>query len=173
MAQSLICDEELINSKLKELQEVETSKDGTDSFFIDPIIREPWILTSYESDRLDCDIRVLMKAELSSKDLIDIALTSEDEKVIAVAAMTLKYKEEHEKSEFRHELINKLETLNNIDLSKEERMRIELIIYESNLYDGTNRRSIMGKHYTEIKKDALFYQEPADIAKKILELIRE
>jgi hypothetical protein len=170
MVQSLICDKEQINSKLKELQEAGTSEDGTDSFYIDPTNREPWILTSYESDRLDCDIHVLMKAELSSKDLIEIAVSSIDAKVIVVAAMTLKYKEEHEKSEFRHELINRLETVTMNNLSKEEKQRLELIIYESNLYDATKQRSIMGKHYTEIEKDAFFYQGPANKAKKILEL---
>jgi len=173
MAHSLICDEEQINSKLKWLQAAGRSKDETDSFFIDPVTQETWVLTSYESEMLDCDIQILMKAELSSNDLINIALTSKDAKVIAVAAMTLKYKEEHEKSEFRHELINKLETINIGNLSKEEKRRLELIIYESNLYDGTNQRGIMGKHYTEIQNDASYYQEPANKAKKILELIKE
>lgn len=151
MAQSLICDEEQIHSKLKVFQKAGMAEDETDSFFVDPVTQERWVLASYESELPDCDIQVLMKAELGSKHLIDIALTSKDTKVTAIAAMTLKYKEKHEKSEFRHELINKLQNVHIGNLSKEEKRRLERILYESNLYDGTNQRSIMGKHYTEIQ----------------------
>lgn len=173
MAQSLICDEEQINFKLKGLKEAGMSKDETESFFIDPVTQETWVLTSYESELLDCDIQVLMKAELTSRELIDIAVTSKNEKVIAVAAMTLKYKEEHEKSEFRQELVNKLDTVNIDSLSKEDKRRLELIIYQSDLYNGTKQRNIMGKNYTEVQNDASFYQEPANKAKKILDLIKK
>jgi hypothetical protein len=173
MALSLICDEEQINFKLKGFREAGMSKDETDGNFIDPVTLETWVLTSVESELLDCEIQVLMKAELSSKELIDIAFTSKNEKVIAVAAMTLKYNEKHIKSEFRHELVNKLDSVNIDSLSKEDKWHLELLIYESDLYDGTNQRNIAGKHYTEILIDASFYQEPANKAKKILDLLKK
>jgi len=173
MLQSFICNEEHINTKLSLLQKVGVSADETDSYFIDPHSNEKWILNYYESEMLECDIHVLMKEELTPDNLIEIALKAEDLKTVAAAAMILKYKEEHDKSEFRHSLINELEKFPIANLSLEERERINLIIYESNLYDATNQRSIMNKHWTEIWKDAEYYQIPASKAKKILDAIKQ
>lgn len=172
MSHSFICNDEQINSKVNLLQKTGISKDETDTYFVDPITREPWILTTYESEQLDCDIQVLMKGEITSNELIEVALTSNDLKTVAAAAMTLKFKEEHDKSEFRHALIQELEKLDIAHLSEAERERIRIIIYESDLCDGTNQRSIMNKHWTEVQKDANFYQIPANKAKEILKFIK-
>lgn len=173
MLQYFICDEEEIKTKLFLLQEAGTSEDETETYFIDPYSKDHWILSTYESEELECDIQVLMKADVTSDNLIEIALTAEDQKTIAAAAMTLKYHEEHHKSEFRHSLIHALEKFPIDKLSKEERGRLRLIIYESDLYDGTNQKSITNKHWTEIWKDAEHYQVPANKAKKILEAIEQ
>jgi hypothetical protein len=172
MSHSFICNEEQIDSRLDLLQKTGISKDETDTYFVNPITREPWILATYESEQLDCDIQVLMKGEMTSKELIDVALTSNDLKTVAAAAMTLKFKVEQDKSEFRHALIQELEKLDIAHLPEEERERIRIIIYESDISDGTNQRSIMNKHWTEIQKDADFYQIPANKAKEILKLIK-
>jgi hypothetical protein len=148
MLQSFICNEEEINAKLYLLQETGISADETETYFTDPYSKEHWVLSTYESEELECDIQVLMKADVTSDNLVEIVLTAEDLKTVAAAAMTLKYNEEHNKLEFRHSLINALEKFPIDKLSKEERERLRLIIYESDLYDGTNQRSITNRHWT-------------------------
>lgn len=58
-----------------------------------------------------------------------------------------------------------VDTSNLADFEKE---RLKIIIYESDLYDATNRRDILGKHFTEIQSDADYYKTTADKAKGIL-----
>ena len=54
-----------------------------------------------------------------------------------------------------------------------EKERLNIIIYESSLYDKTNLRPIVGKHYTEIEKDADYYRTISEKAKTILDLIKK
>jgi hypothetical protein len=51
------------------------------------------------------------------------------------------------------------------DFDKE---RLKTIIYKSELYDATNRRDIIGKHFTEIEADAKYYATISQQAKAIL-----
>ncbi|MBX9782894.1 MAG: hypothetical protein K2X48_06360, partial [Chitinophagaceae bacterium] len=54
------------------------------------------------------------------------------------------------------------------NLSDFEKERLKIIIYESDLYDATNRRDIVGKHFTEIQNDADYFRTNAQKAKDIL-----
>jgi hypothetical protein len=61
--------------------------------------------------------------------------------------------------------------VNTSNLTDFEKNRLKIIIYESDLYDATNRRNIVGKHFTEIESDADYYRTAAQKAKSILESI--
>jgi hypothetical protein len=63
-----------------------------------------------------------------------------------------------------------IDTSTLIDFEKD---RLKIVIYESNLYDQTNRREIVGKHFTDIQKDADYYSTIALKARKILDDIEK
>jgi hypothetical protein len=48
---------------------------------------------------------------------------------------------------------------------------VKTIIYESGLFNPTNRKEIVGKHWTEIKKEADFYKGISEKANSILKKV--
>lgn len=54
-----------------------------------------------------------------------------------------------------------------------EKERLKVIIYETEIYDATNRRNIVGKHWTEIQMDAEYFQNISKKAKEILNELKK
>lgn len=84
------------------------------------------------------------------------------------ASMELLEREKLRNEDFRVMLLNKLLQPDISLLTDFEKERIRVIIYESELFDATNRRKITGKHFTEIKNDADYYKTIAQKANEIL-----
>ena len=98
----------------------------------------------------------------STEEIIRIALVTEymDE---VNGASGLLLERELDNVEFREQLLDEIEK--RIDeISKE---RYDIIYDRAELYDVTNRREIVGKHYTEIEADALHYNQMSKKAKTI------
>lgn len=144
------------------------SEDGYTINYTDNYTKENWLLVKYESEYAGRVVQVLKKIELPLNDLINIATTSSDLDDIIGAAIELLERERHNKEDFRSLLLDRLSQFNLLDLSDFEKERLKIIIYESNLYDATNRRSIVGKYQYEIENDASYYTLIAKKAKKIL-----
>jgi hypothetical protein len=109
--------------------------------------------------------------EPSTEELIDIALTSSDRNDIIGASLELSERERYNKVDFREQLLNRLLKTDTSNLDEFEKERFRLVIYESDLYDPTNRRNIVGKHYSEIQMDADYYGTISEKAKKLLNRI--
>jgi len=98
-------------------------------------------------------------------------MTSLDKNDIIGASLELSEREKINKDDFRSKLLDKLLQVDTSNLSDFEKERLKIIIYESALYDATNRRNIVGKHFTEIEKDADYFRTISEKAKTILAII--
>lgn len=161
-----------MESKIKDLILIGESDGGYTLNYRDTKTEELWSLAGYESEFLGKDIPVLQKMpEPSTADLITIAMNAANNEEIIGAALLLSARERSRKEEFRADL---LQQLLQVDLSKAstfEQARLRMIIYESDLLDTTNRREIIGKHFTQINQDADYYREIAEKAKRVLDEI--
>ena len=169
MPQFLICNQDEVESKLKILTNAGTSDDGLTQFYKDKTSNEEWHLTQYDSEYHGGIVSVLKRLpEPTIEELIDIATTSLDINDIIGASLELSERERYKKEDFRDKLLNRLLQVDTSTLNNFEKKRFKIIIYESDLYDSTNRRNIVGKHFTEIQKDSDYYQIIANKAKKTL-----
>jgi hypothetical protein len=169
-----ICNQDLIETKLKALTKTGTSTDGWAHYYVDQKSDEEWLLTRYDSEYHGGGVPILKRLpEPTIEELINIAMTSSDTNDIIGASLELSERERYKKEDFRAKLISRLLLVNISDLPDFEKKRLEIIIYESDLFDATNRRDIIGKHYTEIQKDADYFMLNAQKAKEILVAIKE
>jgi len=174
MNQFFICNENEVNLKLKSLTKAETSVDGWAIFYIDKATNEKWLLTRYKPELQGAGIPVLKRLpEPTIEQLIEIAMTSFDKNNIVGASIELSERERHQKEDFREKLMARLMQVDTAGLDSFEKYRMKTIIYESNLFDATNRRDIVGKHFTEILNDANYYRTISQKAKSILSHIGE
>lgn len=95
-------------------------------------------------------------------------MTSNNKNDIVGASIELLEREKLRKEDFRDKLLNRLLQFDISSLTGFEKERLKTIIYESELYDATNKRDIIGKHFTEIDKSARYYQTISQKAKLIL-----
>ena len=100
--------------------------------------------------------------------LIDIAMTSNDENDIIGASLELSEREKNANQQFRNKLLDRLLIIDISTLTDFEKERIRMIIYESELYDPTNRCNIIGKSHFEIQEDASYYRMISEKAKEVL-----
>lgn len=172
MHQIFICNQDEVEIKLKTLIKTGTSTDGWTHYFVEKNSNEEWHLTRYNSEYHGGGVPVLKRLpEPTTEELIHIALTSADSNDIIGASLELSQKEKYKKEDFRAGLVNQLVQLDTSNLSGFEKERLKIIIYESGLYDATNRREIVGKHFTDIESDADYYRTTAQKAREILEII--
>lgn len=162
----------VIDSKIKTLKEIGKSNDGWTVNYIDDLNKN-WELNYYETEYRNAGIQVLKKVEeIFIENLILIALESQNTEDIIGASIELYFQEKVYKKDFRQKLSEKLNQINLKNISEFEKERLKIIIYETSLYDATNRREILGKKKEEIENDAKYYRQNSEIAKKILEKIK-
>jgi hypothetical protein len=167
--QFFICNQDEVDSKLQTLTQTGSSDDGWTHHYVDRDTNEQWILTRYHSENQGGGIPVLKRLpELTIDELIDIALTSCDKNDIIGASIELSERERTKKDDFRNKLVERLMMVDTSKLDRFEKQRLKIIIQESDLYDATNRREIVGKHYSEIQQDADYYSTVAQKATEIL-----
>lgn len=169
MNQFFICNQSEVEAKLKTLTKTGTSADGWTDYYLDKTSGEEWHLTKYDSEYHGGGISVLKRVvEPTINELINIALTSVEKNDIIGASLELSERERYKKEDFRAQLINRLLQIDTSNLTDFDKERLKIIIYESKLYDATNLRDIVGKHFTEIQSDAAYYRSNADKANNIL-----
>ena len=172
MDQFFICNQDEVEAKLKTLTKTGTSIDGWTHYYVDNNSKVEWHLTRYDSEYHGGGVAVLKRIpEASLEELIEIAMTSAETSEIIGASLELSEREKYKKEDFRATLINRLLQVDTSNMTDFEMERLKIIICESELYDATNRRNIVGKHSTEIEKDAEYYRTAAYQAKSILENI--
>ncbi len=162
-----ICEPGKIQEKLRELENDGVSSDGWVHYYKDTE-NNRWRLSSYYYDKEE-QVEILQKLPgPGTTELINIALTEQDIYNIRGASMELLSREEYNDEGFREQLLDGLYTLDLDNLSDFERQRVQYIIYDSELFDGRNRKDVIGKHHWQIKAEADFYRSCARKAISIL-----
>lgn len=168
LMQFFICDPERIQEKLRVLEGHGISEDGWVLFYTDTE-NYKWALSGYHYRSEGDGVEILYRLPApDTATLIEIALTTTDQYDVFGAALELKSREKKNGEDFRQQLIDRLYALDLDNLSAFDRQRISTIIYESELFEGRNRRDVLGKHATEIKADAAYY---GNIARKALAIL--
>ena len=158
----------LIKEFTDSLTAVETSDDGWTIKYYNDITKEYWL--KYVIDPRNCEVNLmLLSPRPTTGDLISIALTSPFLDEVSAAATRLYLDEREDRTEFRQELIDKLSKIDVANINLSEKERVKVIIRDSSLLHGVNIRNIVGKHHTEIEKDAQFFRSISQKAREIFE----
>jgi hypothetical protein len=104
----------------------------------------------------------------TTEKLIDIAITSDHEDEMLAAVLRLLDEEVIEKKDFRLNLIERLEELASELEQPELKRRIVTIIKLSRLDDPLNKRDVLHKSASEIKKDADIFENISNRATALL-----
>lgn len=164
-----ICGQDEINSKLTTLIKTSVSEDVWTQHYTDRATKEKWLLTQFHAEYQGGGVSVLKRLpEPTIEELINIAVTSNDTNDIIGASIELSEREKYNKEDFRDNLLQRLLQFDILDLTDFDKERFKIIIYESELYDATNRRDIIKKHFIEINTDAKYYLNISQQAKAIL-----
>jgi hypothetical protein len=157
----------LINAFVQKLTKVESLDGGWSTKYIDKETGFYW-LKYIDDDRSSSENLMFISPPPTTHDLIQIALTSKYPDEVSAAAARLSIEEQFDEKEFRQMLMDRLNNVDTARLDKTERDRIKTIIEASKLTGRVNKREILGKHFSEIEKDAAFFNSIADNAANIL-----
>jgi hypothetical protein len=109
MESYFICNQDEIESKLKNLIKTRSSQDGWTHYYLDESTKEEWFLTTYGSEYHGGGMPVLKRLPFPSTDeLIDIALNSSNRNDIIGASRELSERERYNKESFREKLLLRL-----------------------------------------------------------------
>ena len=174
-ADNFIVDAEDLENKKSSLKEISFDNETFTTNYVDESDGSEWKEYQVNSEYFEEGIPILIKLpEPDQKELIQMALSGDSHEEIAAASIFLFCNERDKNLEFREALLTELEqfaskakeagenTMNN-------KNKLKIIIYESCLYDGSNIRPVLNKHYTEVEKDFQFFQGTAARSKAILE----
>jgi hypothetical protein len=127
-----------------------------------------WCHSILWSDMLEKSIELLEAYPVTPVyDLIKLIPTINDSETIAAISISIAQRNFDNDTNNRQLLIRILEEEVASNLEKLEKAK--LCIYESELFDATNRTEITGKFTVDIEKDAAVYQSIAKRAKTILD----
>jgi hypothetical protein len=127
-----------------------------------------WRYTILWSDMLEKDIELLETYPVTPvSDLIKLIPTISDLETIAAISMSIAQRNFDNDINNRELLIRVLEE--ELAPNSEKLDKVKLCIYESELFDATNRTEIIGKFTADIEKYAAVYQSIAKRAKAILD----
>lgn len=153
---------------LKRLTLLETSNYGWTEKYLDPSTGQHWLKYMIDRDNGRYFNLMLLTPKPTTDEMIDIAFTSSDNDEVEGAVHRLFIDEEDEKIDFRSPLIERLKKIDISQLDAQGKKRIKIIILNGRLTDRTNRREVIGKHYSEIQKDVEFFNDIANKAEQIL-----
>lgn len=160
-----LIDKKKIDEFLPKLEIVENNEEEYTKIFKDKIGRV-WQLTDYWIDTLNKNILSLYCVSfIDFKSLFKIISESNNFDEIAVASTLIYFRKFDYADENREILLNHLESI--FMKSEFDNKKILLVIGETELYDSTNKREILGKSYAEIQADYNYYNDMAIRAKKI------
>jgi hypothetical protein len=167
MSKFYITEKSEIISKLATLSQVSISEDGWIHYYCDEKNDEEWKLTSYRTGTGAEHLILKKLPEPTIEEAINIALNSRNSNDIAGAIFDLLTREKNQQVDFRLLLLQKLKSYLKEDPAFDSE-RVKLIIQQCELTEARNRRTIIGKHFTEVEKDAAYFYTIAQEAKSIL-----
>jgi hypothetical protein len=162
----------LIERLIKTFIKTDPNADTWGTIYLCPKTNEKWQKINVETEYHGGGYPILFKLPDPRKlDLINILINSDNIDEIATSSALLVINEKELKDEFREELITELENRinqNDFNWNKFNSQKMKTIIYETQLFDKTNRKPILGKKNSEIEKDHKFYLNISERAKKII-----
>jgi hypothetical protein len=153
---------------LKGLTLLDSSNHGWTEKYLDPKTGDHWLKYMIDRDNGRYFNLMLISPKPTTEEMIDISFLSPDHDEVEGAVHRLYIDEEDEKIDFRPAVIERLNKMDISHLDTEEKKRIRTIILNGHLTDRTNKREVIGKHFSEIQKDVEFFKEVADKAEQIL-----
>jgi hypothetical protein len=153
---------------LNELTLIESSNYGWTEKYLDSVTGNYWLKYMVDRDNGRYYNLMLLTPRPTTGEMLDIAFSSPDHDEVEGAVHRLFIDEEDEKIDFRPALFERLNKIEISHLSKEEKTRVKTIIQNAHLTDMTNKREVVGKHFSEIQKDANLFKELSDAAEIIL-----
>lgn len=147
---------------------IKSSESDWEAIYYDEAKNEYWLRYVVEAQNFSRNL-MLLSPRPTTTELMEIGFSSLHLDEVSAAATRLYLDETENKTEFRDELMKRLELLDISKMNSTEKERIKLIIQNSNLLHGINIREIVGKHYSEIEEDALFFRSISDKARTLFE----
>jgi hypothetical protein len=158
----LISDPKLIEEFKGQLEFVSRDENQWTETYINRDSGEKWLYYKVFSSMQGGGYPILGLIPIpTTNELINIAIKSDLDDEVYAACCTLIDFEESKKQEFRFELIDHLE---NIDDYSRQKQIIEL----TKLNLSFNRRATIGKSYDEVSKDYEYYKSIANRSEKLL-----
>jgi hypothetical protein len=153
---------------LKKLTLVNSSNYGWTECYLDTATGHYWQKYMVDRDTGRYYNLMLLTPRPLTKEIIDIAFSSTDFDEVEGATHRLFIDEEDEKADFRPIVYERLKSIDLSRLTQDDSKRIKTIILNGHLTDRTNRREVIGKHYSEIQKDADLFKEIAEYSEMLL-----
>lgn len=150
---------------------------GWETKYIDQRDQSEWIKTQLHSEYHGGGNPILFRLPKSTQtELIKVLTQSTNLNQISTISCLLKeseFDESDNHNEYREELIIELERIVNdkgFKWNGFEKKRLTTIIYDSDLNFPHNQRESLGKKYSEVESDYLYYKRIAERAEKIITL---
>jgi hypothetical protein len=161
---NIIIDDVLIQVRINDLRLLNEVNDFT-KLYIDNVNNE-WILYMLYAESVEQDIDILIRKDsISLNSFLDIITQTSDSRIVAAISMLLlKLNFIQRPISSRLRLLEVLENLYNLD-SSANKNKIYVCIMETELFDGTNKETIINKHYNVILHEASIYKDIAARAK--------
>lgn len=156
------------NHKLIEKERID---EGWTIKYLDEASGQYWLLYHIEELGTMEEIAVHLPIP-TTEELISIAFDSPSLNEVAASAAYLRIRESWNKIEFRSSILDRLRKLEVDELDAKEKKRFETIIEKAELDDVMNRRNIVGKHISEINKDAAFFYSTGAFCQALLSRLR-
>ncbi|HEV8082092.1 MAG TPA: hypothetical protein VGP55_02770 [Chitinophagaceae bacterium] len=153
---------------LKGLTLLESSNYGWTEKYLDSKTEKQWLKYMIDRDNGRYYNLMLLTPKPTTDEIINIAFSSTDYDEIEGATHRLLIDEEDEKVDFRIVVFDRLNRIDISQLDTDEKKRIKTIILNGHLTDRTNKREVVGKHFSEIQKDVDFFNEVADYSEQLL-----
>jgi hypothetical protein len=159
------CDRDFIRDYLQSCHLLETNDDS--SIYKD-VADQVWRHLVFWSAMLEKDIEVLEAyPPMPIADLIKLLIESDSPETVAALSISMAQRGFDNDIKNRQLLVDLLEK--ELANRPDKLDNIKLCIYESELFDATNRAEIIGKDIAQIDEDATSYRSIAKRAKAILE----
>lgn len=159
-----------VNDFVQRLTKIETLDGGWSTKYMDKETGFSWLKYTVD-DRGFFQNLIFISPPPTTDELIEIAFKSPYPDEVSAAATRLNLEEQADKKEFRQQLIERLNCFDISQLDMTEKERLKTIIQASQLTDRVNKRDVMGKHFSEIQKDADLFNTVAGKAQEILNML--
>jgi hypothetical protein len=173
--ENFITNRKSIKKLTSEMTQIESN--GWETKYIDQRDQSEWIKTQLHSEYHGGGNPILFRLPKPTQtELIKVLTQSTNLNQISTISCLLKeseFDESDNHNEYREELIIELERIVNdkgFKWNGFEKKRLTTIIYDSDLNFPHNQRESLGKKYSEVESDYLYYKRIAERAEKIITL---